>query len=89
MRLLYLATYWRLTYLLGLVRTLAVCLGIVVVISCAFPLFLLAAIPLAWFYWRVMQYYLATSRELKRLDAVSRSPILSYVIASIHFCNHG
>lgn len=64
---------------LGLVRTLAICLGIVVVIGGAFPLFLLAVVPLAWFYWSVMQYYLATSRELKRMDAVSRSPIFAYV----------
>lgn len=69
---------------IGLVRTLAVCLGIIVVIGGAFPLFLLAVVPLGWFYWSVMQYYLATSRELKRLDAVSRSPIFAYVCYISH-----
>ncbi|KAJ6621301.1 metal resistance protein YCF1 [Mycena sp. CBHHK59/15] len=61
----------------NLFRTSAVCVSILVVIGASFPLFLLSIIPLAWFYLRTMKYYLATSRELKRLDAVSRSPIFS------------
>ncbi|KAJ7349577.1 ABC transporter type 1, transmembrane domain-containing protein, partial [Mycena albidolilacea] len=35
------------------------------------------------FYLRVMKYYLATSRELKRLDAVSKSPILAWFSESL------
>ncbi|KAF9005892.1 metal resistance protein YCF1 [Cyathus striatus] len=66
-----------------LCRTLAVCLSIVVVIGASFPPFLIAVIPLGWFYLRVMKYYLATSRELKRLDAVSRSPIFAWFSESL------
>ena len=40
--------------------------------------------PLAWFYLRVMVYYLSTSRELKRLDAVSRSPIFAWFSESLN-----
>lgn len=50
--------------LLGLTRTLCITLGIVVIIGGALPPFLIAVIPLGWFYWRVMQYYLGSSRGL-------------------------
>ncbi|KAG7093889.1 hypothetical protein E1B28_007528 [Marasmius oreades] len=62
----------------NLVRTMASTLLIIVVIGANFPAFLLSIIPLSWFYLRVMRYYLATSRELKRLDSVSRSPIFAW-----------
>ncbi|KAJ3872855.1 multidrug resistance-associated ABC transporter [Lentinula edodes] len=57
--------------------------SIVIVIGSSFPLFLLAVVPLGWFYLTVMKYYLATSRELKRLDAVSRSPIFAWFSESL------
>ncbi|KAI0629229.1 metal resistance protein YCF1 [Trametes polyzona] len=66
------------------VRTLCVTAMIVVVIGYSFPLFLIAVPPLAWFYIRVMIYYLSTSRELKRLDAVSRSPIFAWFSESLN-----
>ncbi|OCH93693.1 metal resistance protein YCF1 [Obba rivulosa] len=66
------------------VRTLCATAIIIVVIGYSFPLFLIAVPPLAWFYLRVMVYYLATSRELKRLDAVSRSPIFAWFSESLN-----
>ncbi|KAJ3561287.1 hypothetical protein NP233_g10282 [Leucocoprinus birnbaumii] len=67
----------------GFCRTSAVCLFILIVIGSSFPPFLIAVVPLGWFYLRVMKYYLATSRELKRLDAVSRSPIFAWFSESL------
>uniref|UniRef100_A0A8H8CHK1 Metal resistance protein YCF1 n=1 Tax=Psilocybe cubensis TaxID=181762 RepID=A0A8H8CHK1_PSICU len=67
----------------GLCRTLAVCLFIIIVIGTSFPPFLIALFPLGWFYLRVMKYYLATSRELKRIDAVTRSPIFAWFSESL------
>ncbi|KAF8636372.1 hypothetical protein AX17_003557 [Amanita inopinata Kibby_2008] len=64
-------------------RTLAVCLSIIAVIGVSFPVFFIFVLPLGWFYLRVMRYYLATSRELKRLDAVSRSPIFAWFSESL------
>ncbi|CDO77661.1 hypothetical protein BN946_scf184969.g12 [Trametes cinnabarina] len=66
------------------VRTLCTTAMIVIVIGYSFPLFLIAVPPLAWFYIRVMIYYLSTSRELKRLDAVSRSPIFAWFSESLN-----
>ncbi|KAH9935900.1 metal resistance protein YCF1 [Epithele typhae] len=65
------------------VRTLAVTGTIVIVIGYSFPLFLISVPALTWFYMRVMVYYLSTSRELKRLDAVSRSPIFAWFSESL------
>ncbi|KAL6300043.1 metal resistance protein YCF1 [Sparassis latifolia] len=67
----------------NVVRTSCVTLMIVFVIGYSFPLFLVAVPPLAWSYLRVMIYYLSTSRELKRLDAVSRSPIFAWFSESL------
>ncbi|WVN85580.1 uncharacterized protein L203_100729 [Cryptococcus depauperatus CBS 7841] len=62
----------------GFFRTGAQVIGVIVVIAFGAPFVLLVFIPLAYIYKVVMRYYLATSRELKRLDAVSRSPIFSF-----------
>ncbi|KAH9967354.1 metal resistance protein YCF1 [Russula dissimulans] len=66
-----------------LFRTLSASIGIVIVIGSSFPPFLIAIIPLGWMYSRFMAYYLATSRELQRLNAVSRSPIISWFSESL------
>ncbi|KAJ7180495.1 multidrug resistance-associated ABC transporter [Mycena filopes] len=70
-------------FIQNFVRTGAICLSIMVVIGASFPLFLVSIIPLGWFYLRVMSYYLSTSRELKRLDAVSKSPIFAWFSESL------
>ncbi|KAJ7355423.1 P-loop containing nucleoside triphosphate hydrolase protein [Mycena albidolilacea] len=70
-------------FIQNLFRTGAVCFSIVIIIGASFPLFLLSIPPLLFFYLRVMKYYLATSRELKRLDAVSKSPIFAWFSESL------
>eukprot|EP00743_Colponemidia_sp_Colp-15_P010397 GILK01011444.1.p1 GENE.GILK01011444.1~~GILK01011444.1.p1 ORF type:complete len:917 (-),score=147.12 GILK01011444.1:177-2837(-) len=49
--------------------------GAVCIICTATPFFLLFFIPLSLFYWWEQKYFIRTSRELKRLDGISRSPI--------------
>ena len=49
-----------------------------VVISASTPAFIVLIVPLSGVYYWVQRYYLRTSRELKRLDSVSRSPIYAH-----------
>ncbi|PFH60916.1 hypothetical protein XA68_10114 [Ophiocordyceps unilateralis] len=49
-----------------------------VVISVSAPPFIALIIPLSLTYYWIQRYYLRTSRELKRLDSVSRSPIYAH-----------
>jgi ABC-type multidrug transport system fused ATPase/permease subunit len=49
-----------------------------VIISTSTPFFLLAFVPIAVIYFFIQRFYVAATRQLKRLDAVSRSPIFSH-----------
>ncbi|KAJ1337700.1 ATP-binding cassette subfamily C (CFTR/MRP) member 1 [Microdochium nivale] len=53
------------------------------VISVGAPPFIAFIIPLSLAYYWVQRYYLRTSRELKRLDSVSRSPIYAHFQESL------
>ncbi|GAW21801.1 hypothetical protein ANO14919_113260 [Xylariales sp. No.14919] len=54
-----------------------------IVISVGTPAFVALIIPLGAVYYWVQRYYLRTSRELKRLDSVSRSPMYAHFQESL------
>ncbi|EPS42616.1 hypothetical protein H072_3436 [Dactylellina haptotyla CBS 200.50] len=54
-----------------------------IVISWGTPAFIALIVPLLFLYFYIQRYYLSTSRELKRLDSVSRSPIFAHFQESL------
>lgn len=59
------------------------CAFTMAVIASSTPAFLLVVPPLGAIYLYVQRYYLRASRELKRLDSVSRSPIYAHFQESL------
>jgi ATP-binding cassette subfamily C (CFTR/MRP) protein 1 len=58
-------------------------LSVFVVISYSTPVFLFAFFPLAILYYFVQRFYVSTSRQLKRIESVTRSPIYTHFSETI------
>ncbi|KAK3818860.1 MAG: ATP-binding cassette transporter 1 [Benniella sp.] len=58
-------------------------ISIIVVITFSTPLLIFVLIPVGFAYLILQRYFLAASRELRRLDSVSRSPIFAHFQESV------
>ncbi|KAJ7320468.1 hypothetical protein JRQ81_019979 [Phrynocephalus forsythii] len=52
--------------------------GTILVIVFASPLFILAVVPLGYMYFTIQRYYIASSRQIRRLAGASHAPIISH-----------
>ncbi|XP_055006085.1 ATP-binding cassette sub-family C member 3 isoform X4 [Boleophthalmus pectinirostris] len=67
--------------------TFFVSLSTMIVIVSSTPFFALVIVPLTFIYVFVQRFYVATSRQLKRLESVSRSPIYSHFSETVTGCS--
>lgn len=56
-------------------QTLSVTFGAMILIAIANPPVIPVFLPIAFVFVRIRRYYLVTSREVKRFEAVTRSPV--------------
>ena len=63
--------------LAALIGSLFQIVGTIFAICYASPIFIAIIVPLTFLYWFVQQLFVATNRQLKRLESNSRSPIIS------------
>ena len=59
------------------------CISIIIVICIIIPWFTFLLLLMCVAFWMLISYYQRTARELKRLDAVSSSPIFAHLSVSI------
>lgn len=58
------------------------CLLAIVLIAAVFPWFLVALVPIMGAFWAIASIFRRAARELKRLDSMSRSPLVSHIAAT-------
>lgn len=61
-----------------LVLVSLICLSALTVNAIQSPLFIIFALPMVFVYWWLQHFYRCSSRELQRIDSITRAPVLSH-----------
>ncbi|XP_042910121.1 ATP-binding cassette sub-family C member 8 isoform X2 [Parasteatoda tepidariorum] len=61
-----------------LLRFILLCLSAIIVDMIVTPYFIIVVIPVAAIYYSLQHFFRCTSRELQRLDCITRSPVYSH-----------
>jgi len=56
----------------------------ILVITIVLPAFLIAIVPLIFLYVKLLNYFRRVVRQMKRIDSISRSPLISQVQSLVH-----
>lgn len=72
--------------LMVFISQLIAVIGTLVVISISSPWFLIVIIPILIVYYFVQRFYVATTRQLTRLESITRSPIYSHFGETLTGC---
>jgi ABC-type multidrug transport system fused ATPase/permease subunit len=62
----------------GLLGTVLSVFGTITVIVYSMPIFLVVVIPIGIAYYFLQKFYVATARQVKRMESISRSPIYTH-----------
>ncbi|KPU73242.1 uncharacterized protein Dana_GF26917 [Drosophila ananassae] len=68
---------------LDLLESFFALLGVSIIIAIVNPILLIPTIILTFIFYQLRIFYLKTSRDLKRIEAITRSPVYSHVTASL------
>ena len=72
--------------LFDVLQTGFMCLGAFVLVSAAVPFILPVFVPLVLLFYYLRQRYVTTSRQVKRLDATTRSPVYASFSSTLKVC---
>ena len=67
----------------SLIGSLYIVFFTISIITYSTPWFLLVLVPILFFYVLIQQYFVASMRQLKRLESASKSPIFSHFTESL------
>jgi ATP-binding cassette, subfamily C (CFTR/MRP), member 4 len=66
-----------------LLQCVFITLGVLIVTCIVFPYLLFLYPFLAYIFYRIQQYYIQTSRQVKRFEAITRSPVYSCIPSTL------
>ncbi|KAH8359394.1 hypothetical protein KR093_006509 [Drosophila rubida] len=72
------------TIMLDVMQIFLTLAGVIIVICFTNPYYVILTVVMGFVFYQIREFYLKTSRDVKRLEAVSRSPIYSHLSASLN-----